>query len=137
VLYVPPNSLDAARRLCAEYQVVAAEIWTYHTAADQVRFTMVYRAPEAQLPRVKADTPAAKPRDASPAPKIAPVKKPAKPAARTAKVANVKKATRPTKPAKPTKAAKANAKGVKAAGKGSKAKSGKQQKVAKKAAKRR
>ncbi|MCA1583446.1 MAG: hypothetical protein LC791_01275 [Acidobacteria bacterium] len=46
-LYVPPNSLDTARRLCAEHQIVVAEIWTYHPALDQVRFTMVYRAPEA------------------------------------------------------------------------------------------
>jgi hypothetical protein len=46
-LYVPPNSIDAVRRLCTEHQVVAAEIWTYHMAADQVRFTMVHRSHEA------------------------------------------------------------------------------------------
>jgi hypothetical protein len=56
-LYVPPNSLDTARRLCTEHQVSVAEIWTYHTAADQVRFTMVHRAPESQQPppRTKPD----------------------------------------------------------------------------------
>lgn len=55
-LYVPPNSLDTVRRLCAEHQVVAAEIWTYHTAVDQIRFTMVHRAPESAVarPRVTA-----------------------------------------------------------------------------------
>lgn len=46
-LFVPPNALDTARRLCAEHHVEPAEIWTYHTAVDQVRFTMVHRAPEA------------------------------------------------------------------------------------------
>ena len=46
-LYVPPNSIDAVRRLCTEHHVVAAEIWTYHMAADQVRFTMVHRSHEA------------------------------------------------------------------------------------------
>jgi hypothetical protein len=54
-LYVPPNSLDAARRLCTEHQVNVSEIWTYHTAADQVRFTMVHRAPESSQPRTKPD----------------------------------------------------------------------------------
>ncbi len=53
VLYVPPNSLDAARRLCAEYHVIASEIWTYHTAADQIRFTMVDQAPESSQSRGK------------------------------------------------------------------------------------
>ena len=48
-LYVPPNSIDAVRRLCTEHQVVAAEIWTYHMAADQVRFTMVHRSNEAPV----------------------------------------------------------------------------------------
>jgi hypothetical protein len=45
-LYVPPNALDTARRLCAEHNVAVAEIWTYHPALDQIRFTMVHRAPE-------------------------------------------------------------------------------------------
>jgi hypothetical protein len=54
-LYVPPNSLDTARRLCTEHQVTVSEIWTYHTAADQVRFTMVHRAPDAPPSRAKPD----------------------------------------------------------------------------------
>jgi hypothetical protein len=65
-LYIPPNSLDTARRLCAEHQVDVSEIWTYHTATDQVRFTMVHRAPESQLQAklksaVKVDKPEKKP----------------------------------------------------------------------------
>ncbi|HXG89263.1 MAG TPA: hypothetical protein VNJ02_13080 [Vicinamibacterales bacterium] len=46
-LYVPPNMVDTVRRLCTEHQVPFAEIWTYHTAVDQIRFTMVYRGPDA------------------------------------------------------------------------------------------
>jgi len=99
-LYVPPNSLDTARRLCAELQVVVAEIWTYHTAADQVRFTMVHRDPEAAAVKpVKA---------ASPKPEPKPVAKPEpKPVAKkpVAKVAP-KRAAKPAKPAKSAKAAK-------------------------------
>ena len=51
-LYVPPVCVDAAKRLCAEYQIVVAELWTYTTTYDQVRFTMVYRAPDAPMARV-------------------------------------------------------------------------------------
>jgi hypothetical protein len=53
-LYVPPHAVDTVRRLCAEYQVTVAEIWTYHTAIDQVRFTMVHRAPDVPAPVSKA-----------------------------------------------------------------------------------
>jgi hypothetical protein len=45
-LYVPAGSVDIARRLAAENQVNVSEIWSYHTIADQTRFTLVYRAPE-------------------------------------------------------------------------------------------
>jgi hypothetical protein len=44
-LYVPAGSVDSARRFCVENQISVAEIWTYHTIGDQVRFTMVHRAP--------------------------------------------------------------------------------------------
>lgn len=126
-LYVPPNSLDTARRLCAEHQIVATEIWTYHTAADQVRFTMVYREPEpapgkavksAPKPEAKsvktetkpapAKTPA-KPGPAKPAPakpaaaKAAAPRKPAKPAAKAVKPAHAAKKPAAKKPAKAAK----------------------------------
>ena len=29
-LYVPPSSVDAAKRLCAEHQIPVAEMWTFH-----------------------------------------------------------------------------------------------------------
>jgi hypothetical protein len=45
-LYVPANSIDTVRRLCTEHGITPSEIWTYHAALDQIRFTMVQRAPE-------------------------------------------------------------------------------------------
>jgi hypothetical protein len=51
-LYVPPSAVDAARRLCAEYQIVVAELWTYTTSFDQVRFNMVHRSPDAPVVKV-------------------------------------------------------------------------------------
>ncbi|MDP2319406.1 MAG: hypothetical protein Q8O42_08735 [Acidobacteriota bacterium] len=53
-LYVPPTSVDAARRLCAEYAIPVAEVWTFHTTFDQVRFTMIYRSPDAPVVKVSA-----------------------------------------------------------------------------------
>lgn len=73
-LYVPPSSVDAARRLCAELQIPVAEVWTFHLAFDQARFTMLYRAPGAAVPKAKrtpskpaakAATPTAKPKPAT------------------------------------------------------------------------
>jgi hypothetical protein len=40
-LYVPAGSVDIARRLASENAVNVAEIWSYHTIADQTRFTLV------------------------------------------------------------------------------------------------
>jgi hypothetical protein len=102
VLYVPPNSLDTARRLCAEHQVDVSEIWTYHTAADQVRFTLVHRAPESQQAKWKAP---AKPEKIE--------KKPARKAAASAKPAKkaVAKKAAPARKAAAKKAAKAKRKG--------------------------
>jgi hypothetical protein len=51
-LYVPASTIDTVRRLCTEHTISPTEIWTYHAAMDQVRFTMVQRAPEA----ARADT---------------------------------------------------------------------------------
>lgn len=103
VLYVPPNAVDAARRLCTEHQVTVSEIWTYHTAADQVRFTMVHRAPESQQPRPKPEKPAAKPKPEKKA--VAKAAKPAKPAPKPVKAAKKAAAKKPSKPAKAAKKA--------------------------------
>jgi hypothetical protein len=120
-LYVPPSSVDTARRLCAELQIPVAEIWTFHTTFDQVRFTLIHRVPESALPKPKAVSksaaqakPAARTK-AKRAPSAAPAlgRKPAakrgkaktKPAAKpkpAAKKSAVKKAAA-KKPAKPAK----------------------------------
>jgi len=114
-LYVPPAYVDAVRRICAEYQILVSEIWTYTTSFDQVRFTIVHRdanAPVVKIPEkvakpaptlrqgqdrpeqgrgTKASAPTAKPAAKSAAKKPAPAKaKPkakAKPAAKKAKPA--------------------------------------------------
>ena len=82
-LYVPPNCVDAARRICDEYQIVVAELWSYTTTFDQVRFTLVHKSPDAPVVKVpvKASKPAAKPAPkpaakAKPAPKAKPAAKP-------------------------------------------------------------
>jgi hypothetical protein len=93
-LYLPPASLDTARRLCTEHQIDVGEIWTFHVAMDQIRFTMVHRSPEAAaIPRAKAaaSAPAAE-RNRRPA------KAPAKAKPRAARPA--KKAVRKAAPRK-------------------------------------
>ena len=50
-LYVPPACVEAVKRICDEYQIVVAELWTYTTSFDQVRFTLVNKSPDA--PTVK------------------------------------------------------------------------------------
>jgi len=60
-LYIPPPSLDSARRLCEEHNIPVAEIWTYHLAIDQVRFTLVHRSPSAPKPAPRAAAARTKP----------------------------------------------------------------------------
>jgi hypothetical protein len=44
-LYVPASAVDVARRLCSDHQIAVAEVVSYHSIGDQLRFTTVYRAP--------------------------------------------------------------------------------------------
>jgi hypothetical protein len=53
-LYVPASSIDVARRMASEYQVVFAELWSYDNVGDQVRFTLIHRTPEPTRPAAKA-----------------------------------------------------------------------------------
>jgi hypothetical protein len=71
-LYVPPACVDAVKRICAEYQIPVAELWTYTTSFDQVRFTMVHRDASAPIAKViiKPSKPA--PAPAPPKPLAAP-----------------------------------------------------------------
>jgi hypothetical protein len=113
-LYVPPASVDAVRRLCTEYQIVVAELWTYTTSFDQVRFTMVHRdaeAPVVKIPeRVAPPAPKASVRAAKPAAKPEvkkAAKKPAPPKAKPkAKAKPAAKKAKPAPKAKPKKGAK-------------------------------
>lgn len=86
-LYVPPASVDAVKRICAEYQILVSELWTYTASFDQVRFNMVHRAPDAPVVRMAV---------AKSDPKPAPAK--AKPAAVKAKPVATAKASAKSKP---------------------------------------
>lgn len=72
-LYVPPQCVDAARRICDEYQIVVAELWTYSTTFDQVRFTLVHKSPDAPVAKITI-TPSKPPAPKAPVTK-APVEK--------------------------------------------------------------
>jgi len=63
-LYVPAGMVDVARRLCEDNQIHVAEIWSYHSIGDQVRFTLVHRSREAHggSIRKRAAAPAVAPR---------------------------------------------------------------------------
>jgi len=101
-LYVPPACVEAVKRICDEYQIVVAELWTYTTTFDQVRFTLVNKSPDA--PTVKI------PVRAEPAKARPPVKaKAAKPAATLRQAQGGPEQRRGTK-AKPLAKAKTKAK---------------------------
>lgn len=107
-LYVPPTSVDSARRLCAEHQIPVAEVWTFHTNFDQVRFSLIHRAPESALPRprpvaAKSSRPKAKPASKAAAKRAPKARKAVakRPVAKNKKVAKKKPAAK--KAAKPTK----------------------------------
>jgi hypothetical protein len=107
-LYVPAGSLDIARRLCEEHQVVPAEIWTFIQLGDQIRFTLAERNASTEPPKPEKPEKveqAEKPKKAAPARKPTKPAKPAKPV-KPAKPAKPARAAKPAKPAKPTKPAK-------------------------------
>ena len=106
-LYVPPICVDAVKRISAEYQIVVSELWTYTATFDQVRFTMVYRSPDA--PVVKLPEPKAKPAPPSRPPARAATAKAVKVKAPAAKARPHAKA-RPAAPKKSKPAAKAKPK---------------------------
>ena len=99
-LYVPTVCVDAARRICDEYQILVSELWSFATAFDQVRFTLVHKSPDAPTVRVPAAAPE-RSRPTKPAAKASPKpaakaklkpKAKAKPAARPAARKSAKKA---------------------------------------------
>lgn len=88
-LYVPSGMVDVARRLCEDNQVYVAEIWSYHTVGDDVRFTLVHRSREAPPAPTRAAV--------KPTPSRA-EKTPRKPARAAAKPARAGKVARSAKP---------------------------------------
>jgi hypothetical protein len=44
ILFVPTNSLDTTRRLSTEHGIDVAELWSYHSIGEQVRFANVVRS---------------------------------------------------------------------------------------------
>ena len=116
-LYVPGTNIDTARRLCTDLQVPVAEIWAYQSVGDQIRFTLVYRDPAAEVktrpaaepsaPRPRAAaTPAAPPRAAAAPARAAAPRPKARPAG-----ARPAAAARPVRrPAAPTERRKTTAK---------------------------
>jgi hypothetical protein len=60
-LYVPSGSVEVARRLCTDYNVQVAEIWSYHTVGDQMRFTLVHRTPAPKVSSSRASAPRSRP----------------------------------------------------------------------------
>ena len=115
-LYVPVGCVDSARRLCADLQIPPAEVWAYTAIGDQMRFTLVQKAPQPGDGKVdgkKVAAPAA-PAPAAPSKAPAPVRKaPAR--SRTAAAP----ARRPAAPAARRKTASAKAK-TSASGRGAK-----------------
>jgi len=49
-LYVPAGMVDVARRLSEDKQIFVAEIWSYHSVGDEIRFTLVHRSREMPSP---------------------------------------------------------------------------------------
>ena len=121
-LYVPANSVEGTKRLCAENHIGVTEIWTYYEVGDQLRFTLVHRSPvelKIAAARAAASAAVADKREADRAEKAAKraaarkrapkkaVKRGAGTTARAARPAKSIKTSKTSKASKPAKAAKA------------------------------
>jgi hypothetical protein len=106
-LYVPLGCVDSARRLCRDLQIPAAEVWAYHAVGDQLRFTLVQRAPGAADGRKPASgmTPKPAASKTAAAPKAAARPKTAAPARRAAAAPARGKPAAKAKSAAPRRAA--------------------------------
>jgi hypothetical protein len=69
-LYVPGGMVEVARRLCEDNHIFVAEIWSYHTVGDQVRFTLVHRNREEPPAVARPRTPARQ----QPSPRLTPAR---------------------------------------------------------------
>jgi hypothetical protein len=52
-LYLPTGSVDSARRFCSDLSIPVAEMWAYQAVGDQLRFTLVQRAPGIEIKEPK------------------------------------------------------------------------------------
>jgi hypothetical protein len=121
-LYVPVGCIDNARRLCTDLQIPASEVWAYNAIGDQMRFTLVQKAPQPADGKRAAAVPAAAAAAPAPAVNAAPPARKAAPRARAAAVPArpARRAAAPPPPAR-RKAAPAKSKSsqpAKAAAKG-------------------
>jgi hypothetical protein len=105
-LYVPSSAIDVARRLSSDLHVAVSELWMYDNIGDQVRFTLVQRAPEpvqkaaAKAPPAAARTPRSSARPAGRSRQAAAPRR--KAAARPAAKGAAKRASAPARPRKAT-----------------------------------
>jgi hypothetical protein len=89
-LYVPTAAVDIARRLCTENGVAVAEVWSYHTIADQTRFTLVQRNNAPRAAASKSNGPRASKAEARRRPS-APARKAARPAKKASSASRTRK----------------------------------------------
>ena len=87
-LYVPAAMVDVAKRLCTDFKVPVAEVYSYHWIGDEMRFLSVYKAPASAKTAAK---------QAKPAKAKKKVSKPSKPAARKPAAKSSRKAGRSPK----------------------------------------
>ena len=109
-LYVPSSAIDVARRLSSDLQVAVSELWMYDNIGDQVRFTLVQRAPAPahKAAAVKASPAAPRtPRSSARPPSRS--RQPAAPRRKAAARPAVKGATK--RPSAPARAGKATPRG--------------------------
>lgn len=81
-LYVPASMAEVAKRLCTDFNVAVAEIFSYHWLGDEMRFLSVHKAPASAKATARQGPASAKaPARQAKAPKAkAPLKKkPSKP----------------------------------------------------------
>ena len=98
-LYVPTSMVDVAKRLCSDFSVPVAEIYTYHWIGEEMRFLPVYKAPSdgrsrPQTAAPKASKAARAPKPPKPKKKVS---KPAKSVARKPASGSSRKAGRSPK----------------------------------------
>lgn len=98
-LYVPAGMVDVARRLSEDNQIVVAEIWSYHSVGDEIRYTLVHRSKDIPAP---ARTP--QPRTAFA--KATPAKRQGRPVAPSTRRKPPARGAKPARTAKPVRKAK-------------------------------